>query len=229
MRRVSVSALVAAGAVLAVLRVGRRSGATTAETHERLPGDDIVAKPHWVSTRATSIAAPPEDVWPWIVQMGYPTLRAGWYTPHWLDRVQWGILARSADEIRPELQDLEPGDVVPDSPDGSVFFTVAELEPARALVLHSTRHLLRPMRAVDFSWAFVLQPDGAGTRLIMRARVRSEPAWAWLLLGPLVGVGDWVNASVMLGGIRCRSERNVARARLKREREELAPSDSAAC
>ena len=73
----------------------------------RLAGDELVARPMWRSTRAITIPAPREDVWPWIVQMGFPTHRAGWYTPHWLDRLMWHITARSADRIVPELQSRE--------------------------------------------------------------------------------------------------------------------------
>jgi hypothetical protein len=191
---------------VAVRRLGRRSGATDAELRARLPGDELVPRPMWDSTRAITIPADPAAVWPWIVQMGYPAHRAGWYTPHSLDRLQWGIRERSADRIRPELEDLKVGDRVPDSPDWSVFFTVAALEPERALVLHSTRHLLRPMRSIEFSWAFVLERRSTGgTRLIIRARSRGEPRWAVLALTPLIGVGDFLNASAMLRGIRRRS------------------------
>ncbi len=187
-------------------RVGIRSGVTSAEATGPLPGDGIVPRPLWQSTRGIDIAARPAEVWPWIVQMGYPTHRAGWYTPEWLDRLQWDIRAGSANEVRPELQELAVGDVVPDSDDLSVFFTVAELEPARALVLHSTRHLLPPVRAIEFSWAFVLAPQDAGTRLLMRARVTLEPWWARPILPLLIGPGDFLNASVMLRGIRRRAE-----------------------
>jgi hypothetical protein len=195
-----------AGAARLYHRIGTRSGVTSAEARGRLPGDDIVARPQWQSTRGIDIAAPPAAVWPWIVQMGYPTHRAGWYTPRWLDRLQWGIRAGSAERVRPELQGLVVGDVVPDSDDLSVFFTVAELDPTRALVLHSTRHLLPPVRAIDFSWAFLLAPHDAGTRLLMRARVTVEPWWARPILPLLIGPGDYLNASVMLRGIRRRAE-----------------------
>jgi hypothetical protein len=192
---------------VAVRRLGRRSGATDAELRAQLPGDELVPRSMWGSTRAITIAADPAAIWPWIVQMGYPAQRGGWYTPHSLDRLQWGIRERSADRIRPELQDLRVGDRVPDSPDWSVFFTVAALEPERALVLHSTRHLLKPMRSIDFSWAFVLRRRPAGgTRLIIRARSRGEPRWAVLALAPLIGVGDFLNASAMLRAIRRRCE-----------------------
>ena len=139
--------------------------------------------------------------------MGFPSYRGGWYTPYWLDRLQWGITERSADRIVPDLQHLEVGDRVPDSRDWSAYFTVAELEPERALVLHSTRHILRPMRSNDFSWAFVLQPEGNTTRLLIRARGRIEPRLARVVLGPAISLGDFLNASVMLRAIRCRAER----------------------
>lgn len=200
-------ALGAAALVIAAHRVGRRSGVSTAECHATLPGDDLVPQPLWTSTRATTISAPPEWVWPWIVQMGHPTHRAGWYTPHWLDRLQWGIHARSAERVRPEFQHLEVGDRVADSPDGSVFFTVMEIEPCETLVLHSTRHLLAPVRSVSFSWVFHLAPVREGeTRLTIRARVWYDPRWARLVVGPLIAVGDFVNASSMLHGIRRRAE-----------------------
>jgi hypothetical protein len=191
-------------------RLGRRSGASSAEARARLPGDSVVSDPLWESTRAITIDAPPSAVWPWIVQMGFPVYRAGWYTPYWLDRLQWGIQARSAERIRPDLQHLEVGDRVPDSIDWSAYFTVMQIEHEHALVLHSTRHLLKPMRSIDFSWAFVLEPvDDDLTRLFMRARARCEPRYAWMLLGSLIGLGDFLNASVMLRGIKRRSERQI--------------------
>jgi hypothetical protein len=193
---------------LALRRLGRRSGATDEELGARLPGDELVPDPLWDSTRAVTVSAPPASVWPWIVQMGYPAYRAGWYTPHWLDRLQWGIRQRSADRILPELQELKVGDRIPDSRDWSVFFTVAALEPERALILYSTRHILKPMRAVAFSWVFVVQPvDGRATRLILRARARCAPRWSWLILWPLFSLGDFVNATAMLSGIKARVER----------------------
>ena len=53
------------------------------------------------------------------------------------DRLLFGIRARSADRIVPELQHLAVGDRVRDSEEGEVsFFTVAAIEANRALVLH---------------------------------------------------------------------------------------------
>ena len=159
-----------------------------------LPGDELVPAPRWQSTR--------------IVQMGFPTHRGGWYTPVWLDRLMWHVEARSAERIIPELQHLEVGDQVPDSPDHSVVFTVQRVEPGRTLVLRSTRHLLPAYRNLDFSWAFVLAGDPLGTRLLTRARADYEPAWpaplTWIFVRLVVGAGYFVNVTWMLRGIRRR-------------------------
>jgi hypothetical protein len=47
-----------------------RWGATDAEVDAAMPGDDVVPLPLFTATRALCVAAPPERVWPWIVQMG---------------------------------------------------------------------------------------------------------------------------------------------------------------
>ena len=193
---------------LSVRRLGRRSGATDAEVVGPLPGDDIVSHPQWESTRAITIGVPPERVWPWIVQMGFPAYRAGWYTPYWLDRVQWGIRYRSSDTIRDDLQTLRVGDRVPDSLDLSVYFTVERVEPGRSLVLRSTRHLLPPMRSIDFTWAFVLGAVGEdATRLVIRARAWYAPRWSWLILGVPYQLGDFLNTGNILRAVKTRSER----------------------
>ena len=139
--------------------------------------------------------------------MGFPTHRAGWYTPRWLDRLTFGIRAPSASEIRADLQHLERGDLVPDSDDWSVWFTVAEVDAPRSLVLHSTRHVLWPIRSVDFSWAFVIAPVGASrSRLLIRARSAYAPRSARWFVECVIGPGDFVNAGAMLRGIRARAE-----------------------
>ena len=51
----------------------QRTRAMPGEKAAPLPGDELVRTPMWEATRATSIHAPPEEVWPWIGQMGFPT------------------------------------------------------------------------------------------------------------------------------------------------------------
>jgi len=76
-----------------------RWGATDEEVHRAMPGDDLI--PGAASTtRATAIAAPPDQVWPWLVQIGYG--RAGWDSYDWIDNDG----RPSADRILPQLQQL---------------------------------------------------------------------------------------------------------------------------
>src|SRR5690349_6473826 len=59
-------------------RVHLRWGATDAEVTAPMPGDELVPEPSFSATRAITIDAPPEAVWPWLVQLGYG--RAGFYS-----------------------------------------------------------------------------------------------------------------------------------------------------
>lgn len=210
-RALAVGALL--GAVALLRRGSVRSGVSDQECRVALPGDELVRKPMWQATRGITIDRPASVIWPWLVQMGYPTLRGGWYTPHWLDRTVWRIRAKSADEIRPELQTLEVGDRVPDSADWSAFFTVTSIERPEALVMHSTRHKLPPVRKVDFSWAFVLRELAQSrTRLLIRARASYAPRWTRVVVAPVVGPADWINVAAMLRGIKRRAERTQSTA-----------------
>lgn len=72
-----------------------------------MPGDRVVQNPTFNATRALTIKAQPEEIWPWIVQYGYK--RAGMYCYDWFDND--GI--PSAESIIPEYQNLKVGDLMP--------------------------------------------------------------------------------------------------------------------
>ena len=176
----------------------------------RLLGDDIVPNPQVVTNHATSIDAPPEYVWPWLVQMGWH--RAGWYTARWVDKLLFPLNWPSANRIVPELQHIQLGDFIPDgAPETKTGLIVEELQPGRAMALHSTSHLPLSWRGkanLDWSWAFVLLPlvDGRRTRFLFRSRWVTSP-W-WFTLGGWLGIvpADFVMARDMLNGVKQRSE-----------------------
>ena len=85
---------------------------------------------------ATTIAAPPERVWPWLVQMGCD--RAGFYS---FDRLDNGGRP-SADRIHTEWQNLREGDRIASIPDASRWFDVALLVPERRPVWASSAIIL---------------------------------------------------------------------------------------
>ena len=79
-------------------------GATEDEVAGPYPGVEFVPEGSRAGTMAVTIDAPAEQVWPWLVQMGWE--RGGWYS--W-DRLDNGG-RRSAGEVHPEWQDLAVGD-----------------------------------------------------------------------------------------------------------------------
>lgn len=192
------------------------SGATSEEEHRPLTGDEIVPEPMWEATRAESIHAPPTDVWPWVVQMGYG--RAGYYCFSPFDPRH----VHDLDAIEPHLQWLKVGDVWLDGPgcdETKGAWRVRTIEPEQAVVLHSLREpfsgreldptVLGP-RWIDCSWAFVIEPAPSNsTRILARTRVRFTPEWAGLAARLVFGRGDTVMQRTMLRGIRERAERTT--------------------
>ncbi len=171
-------------------------GATADEVADVYPGDELIPDAHGCATMATTLGAPPEKVWRWLVQMGGD--RGGWYSWDRLDNNG----KPSADRILPEWQSLEPGQrlsraSVPGQAPG--WFTVVALVPNRTLVLRSSYGLFSgrefdpladptPQAWVDGIWGFHLRRTAeGGTRLVARSRSRSGPRAVARPLGLLVG------------------------------------------
>jgi hypothetical protein len=230
-----VGLLAVASAGYLLRRLGKRWGATEDEMHRSLPGDDLVPHPMLETTHAITIYAPAAAIWPWLVQMGYD--RGWWYTDaRWyrlLETSLWKAKPHtSADRIIPEFQRLAVGDTVPDGPPGTAFFTVAQLEPQRALALYSTTHILFMAPALvrnnprlglygDFSWAFILDEKEEGvTKLIVRTRASYGPRLFRMLTLPLLYPGDFIMARMMLRGIKQRVEQSVGTGYWKPQEED---------
>jgi hypothetical protein len=195
----------------AVQWLGRAYGSTRVERRRRLPGDEICSEPQVQTTHATTIDAPPEQVWPWLVQMGWG--RGQWYTARWVDRLLFPANGPSADTIVPELQQLAVGDRILDGPpEAKCAFMVAGFDANHHLVLHSREHLPpgwaeRYGAWIDFTWAFVLDDLGEGrTRFVFRSRSRVGPRWVRACYLAAVVPADFVMSRQMLRGVKHRAE-----------------------
>jgi hypothetical protein len=211
-RRVSAAAAagLAAGYV-AAHHFGRTWGATPDECARTLPGDDLVTGRRFQTTHAVTIDAPPDRVWPWLVQMGWG--RAGWYTYRWVDRLLFPANGPSVDRIVPELQQLAEGDQVPDGPpETGCAFTVERLEAARTLLLFSDSHLFGSLAeredvTMAWAWSWQLEELPAGrTRLIQRNNCQLSPPWLHRAYAATMIPADLVMARSHLRGIRARVE-----------------------
>ncbi len=171
-------------------------GATPGEAAGALPGDELLAEPAIVSTRAVRVEAPPSAIWPWLVQMGPG--RGGAYTYDWIENL-FGLGMHSANEILPQFQDLKVGDAQQLGRRGPTLRT-ARLEPGEVLVLRSDDG--------NWVWAFTLVPDGTGTRLISRNRIATPGAsrLAQALTRYVMEPGSLIMERKMLLGIKQRAE-----------------------
>jgi hypothetical protein len=186
-----------------------RWGAADDEVHMSLPGDELVSEPADQITRAITIDAPPEEVWPWVVQLGAD--RGGFYSYEFLENLL-GLDIHNADSIVPEWQHREVGDLVFADAKGSGGWYVMEIVPSEALVLQvGDVKTGRPIRRDEqlrweFVWTFVVRPaPGGRARLIVRERVAFGSRLTRLVMAPL-GVISFVMTRSMLRGIQSRAE-----------------------
>jgi len=177
-------------------------GATEEEQVRSMPGDDLVDRPLLGATRAVTVAAPPGEVWPWIVQIGQG--RGGFYSYTWLANGLLRLGIRNAERVHPEWQELRLGDVIRLAPEGRrpPPIPVRRVEPDRFLVLGDRS----PDAAT--SWCFGLYPVAGGTRLVFRTRDRWSLGPGGLFWMALSEVGSFFMVRKMLAGVRERVERD---------------------
>jgi hypothetical protein len=170
-----------------------RWGATDQEVAKPLPGDELEPDPGIRMTRAITIDAPVEDVWPWLAQIGQE--RGGFYSYAWLENLA-GCQLANADRIHPEWQQRAVGETVMLHPAHGL--PVSHFEPNHVIGLEG--------------WGvYVVEPTGDGrqTRLIGRARVsRGLPALFYALC---IEIPHFVMERKMLLGIKERAEHQPAR------------------
>lgn len=176
-------------------------GATPAEVSSTYPEDNLVTKPAFNATRAITVRGRPEDVWPWLVQMGYG--RAGFYGYDLIENPGGHSGIRSARVIIPALQQPRPGDVLPLSVAAALEFGTVDRN--RTLVWRGRED---PPSGV-FIWS--LSPmDARHTRVISRIRWRYLPGPAGRALGVFTEFADHVAVRAILIGVRDRVEGRTA-------------------
>ena len=185
------------------------------ECQQSLAGDDIIENPNIQMTNAVTIKAKPEYVWQWLVQMGGE--RAGWYSYDTLDND--GV--HSAEEVLPEYQDLQVGDVVKAMPNTDGGFEVAKVEKPLELVYTTFTPLefeqvedsddTKPAKHYFWrtTWAFVLnETEDNDTRLLVRARVSYHlPEWLVPIAQVLAYPVHFIMQQRQLANVRERAER----------------------
>jgi hypothetical protein len=179
-----------AGLYIAAVRPWMRSwGATKDEAEGALPGDEFIADAPWAEqTRAITIDAPVEDVWPWLAQIGQD--RGGFYSYEWLENLA-GCKMQNAERIHAEWQHRTVGDQV-------------RLHPAGGLRL--LRFDQNEALAMEGGWNLSLKSiDRGRSRLYARSRQRRNAAGAFYVT--LIELPHFIMERKMLLGIKQRAEK----------------------
>jgi hypothetical protein len=167
-----------------------RWGATDEEVARTMPGDELFPDTR-SATRAITIDASAEEVWPWLIQLGFG--RAGWYSYDWIDN----DFKPSADRIVPEYQHLEVGDKILMMP--TMGFVVESIDAPRSIV--------SVLEDGSTSWCLGLYPTTEGTtRLVSRWRPEFEMTPATFFMTALAEPGTFIMEQKMLRTIRDRVE-----------------------
>lgn len=136
-------------------------GASVEEINGAVVGDDLCPSPKSTATRCITLNARPDEVFPWIRQMGFG--RAGWYSYDWIDNLG----KKSATRIHPEWQDIVSGSQVPGGP---IAFTAAMVNPPHSYVL-----VVQPKKRLTdrfcFALAYDLRDCDGHTRLVTRVSI----------------------------------------------------------
>ena len=156
-------------------------GATPEEIASSVVGDNLCTDAHVSATRCITISAAPQEVFPWIRQMGFG--RAGWYSYDWIDNLG----KKSARQIRPEWQDIISGSQVPAGPISFIASVVNE--PHEYVLSTATKGFGKRM---CFTLAYELREHPEGTRLVTRMKARINFPGGRLIAKYLLSPGDGI-------------------------------------
>ena len=151
-------------------------GATEKEASQYMAGNELLVAPNFNATRVVEIDAPPEQVWPWLVQMGYK--RAGFYS--FGKRDNGGM--PSAERIIPEYQNLKVDDLI------LPLLKVVEMEQNKSM-LWVFQKGAGPWQSATWSWG-LYKIDSEHTKLVSRLRQNYtfnsiQEIIGWVIIDPM--------------------------------------------
>ncbi|MFZ1785998.1 MAG: hypothetical protein WAU23_12410 [Ferruginibacter sp.] len=166
--------------------------ATAEEINRKIPGDELISSNRVVSTRAITIHASKEKVWPWIAQTGQN--RGGFNSYYWLENL-FGAKMPDAKAIHPVWQDPRPGD--------TVYYGKDQGYELIALVKKNEYYSLG-------GWTFYLREiDPGNTRFMVRypSMELRQSKWMGMYYYGLFEPLHFIMESGMMMGIKQKSER----------------------
>jgi len=171
-------------------------GATEEEVARAMPGDGILTDPVLTWTHGITIQARPEEVWPWLAQIGDD--RGGFYSYAFIENlIDPEDRYHNANEIIPAFQDPQPGEgLIMD------YLTVHTVEPGQYLLAE-----LADIPELGWTYLWHLYSSGEGaTRLVVRMRIQPAPEMDNPAITYVMDLGGFVMERRMMQGIKDRAE-----------------------
>lgn len=188
-------------------------GTTQSEAYGPLPGDDLFPTYASQATHAITIHASPQEIWPWLMQIGQD--RSGFYSYTFLENA-FGCSMPKVEHLVPQWKLRTPGETVwfcdPERFNGEGKMIPAIVDPSRTFAMVTTKDwqsLKAGKLAHEGIWTFTLAPiDASKTRLIARLRGGTPPTLGARMVGRLFWEpAHFVMEQKMLRTIRDLAER----------------------
>lgn len=178
-------------------------GSTPEEQALVLPGDEIFTHPVLKWNHAMTIDAKPEEVWPWIAQMG--DTRGGYYSYRFVEKVITAMAGidvstyyNNTNQVHPEWQNPSIGQtmlmdilVLRDYKSGEYLVAGPKPEASEAGLL----------------WTWAISPTSNGrTRLLVHMRIQFPGMDSNKALEAAMNLSTFMMERKMMDGIRLRAE-----------------------
>jgi hypothetical protein len=176
----------------------RTYGATSEELKRTYFGDELITHPIVNWTHGITINAPPDQVWPWIIQIG--DTRAAFYSFTFIENM-FGQpdLYHNADRIHPEWQNppIDQGIIID-------FLKIKKYEPGKFMLASEDTP------DMNWTWLWWIEPQGENaTRLLIRMRIEVPGQTSETALGEAIGVSGFVMEQGMFNGLKARAEGRI--------------------
>ncbi len=178
-------------------------GSTPAEQAQALPGDDLFTQPVLVWNHAITIHAAPEQVWPWLIQMG--DTRGGYYSYRYIEQA---ITAMAGVDVRgyyPNSNTVHPDWQSPAVGQGMLMdvLVLRDYQEGRYMVAGPKPG--QEQAGLLWIWAIAPQADGT-TRLLVHMRIQIPGMSGNKLVGAAMNLATFMMERKMMDGIKLHAE-----------------------
>lgn len=199
------------GLILLVLIVGFTAvnqliptwGSTPVEQSQALPGDDIFSEPVLKWEHAITINATPEEIWPWLIQMG--DTRAGYYSYRYIEKAITAMAGVDVTNYYPSTNAIHPEWQAPAIGQGMLMDILVLRDYQENKYLVAGPKPGQEDGGLLWIWGLAPQVDGR-TRLLVHMRIQIPGMGGNRLVGGALNLATFMMERKMMEGIKLHAE-----------------------